>query len=134
MLVSSFFFLKNNYKTKNTYSSCLASKWQFPLALTKLPLVNTSGRVQFSSPVLIHKRKMKIEVPMASYGSLKIRGHKDPLTLFRLMEFSIKTPYYKVSMVHCIYQQIISVKNGPPRGFWDLGRMAIYFQGSREHW
>ena len=22
----------------------------------------------------------------------------------------------------------------PPRGFGDLGRMAIYFQGSREHW
>ena len=61
--------------------------------------------------LLILKRKMKIEVPMASYGSLKVRGHKDPLTLFRLMEFSIKTPYYKVSMVHCIYQRIISVKN-----------------------
>ena len=50
MLVSSFFFLKNNYKTKTIYSSCRASKWQFPLALTELPLVNTSGRVQFSSP------------------------------------------------------------------------------------
>ena len=50
MLVSSFFFLKNNYKTKNIYSSCRASKWQFPLALTELPLVNTSGLVQFSSP------------------------------------------------------------------------------------
>ena len=24
--------------------------------------------------------------------------------------------------------------NGPPRGFGDLGRMAIYFQGFREHW
>ena len=23
---------------------------------------------------------------------------------------------------------------GPPRGLGDLGRMAIYFQGSREHW
>ena len=23
---------------------------------------------------------------------------------------------------------------GPPRGFEDLGRMAIYFQGSMEHW
>ena len=23
---------------------------------------------------------------------------------------------------------------GPPRGFGDLGRMAIYFQGAREHW
>ena len=50
MLVSSFFFLKNNYKTKKIYWSCRASKWQFPLALTELPLVNTSGRVQFSSP------------------------------------------------------------------------------------
>ena len=52
MLVSSFFFLKNNYKTKKIYLSCHASKWQFPLALTEFPLVNTSGRVQFSSPVL----------------------------------------------------------------------------------
>ena len=51
MLVSSFFFLKNNSKTKNIYSSCRASKWQFPLALTELPLVNTRGRVQFLSPV-----------------------------------------------------------------------------------
>ena len=25
-------------------------------------------------------------------------------------------------------------KYGAPRGFGDLGRMAIYFQGSREHW
>ena len=24
--------------------------------------------------------------------------------------------------------------NGAPRGFGDLGRMTIYFQGSREHW
>ena len=23
---------------------------------------------------------------------------------------------------------------GPPRGFGDLGRMAIYFQGAGEHW
>ena len=23
---------------------------------------------------------------------------------------------------------------GPPRGFGDLGGMAIYFQGSEEHW
>ena len=23
---------------------------------------------------------------------------------------------------------------GPPRGFEDLGRMAIYFQGAGEHW
>ena len=23
---------------------------------------------------------------------------------------------------------------GPPRGLGDLGRMAFYFQGSREHW
>ena len=51
MLVSSFFSLKNNYKTKKIYSSCRASKRQFPLALTELPLVNTSERVQFSSPV-----------------------------------------------------------------------------------
>ena len=25
-------------------------------------------------------------------------------------------------------------QKSPPRGFGDLGRMAIYFQGSREHW
>ena len=50
MLVSELFF-KNNYLTKKIYSSCRASKWQFPLALTELPLVNTSGRVQFSSPL-----------------------------------------------------------------------------------
>ena len=49
MLVSSF-FLKIITKPKKIYSSCRASKWQFPLALTELPLVNTSGRVQFSSP------------------------------------------------------------------------------------
>ena len=24
--------------------------------------------------------------------------------------------------------------DGPPRGFGDLGRMAIYFQGAGEHW
>ena len=24
--------------------------------------------------------------------------------------------------------------NGAPRGFGDLGRMAIYFQGAWEHW
>ena len=23
---------------------------------------------------------------------------------------------------------------GPPQGFWDLGRMAICFQGAGEHW
>ena len=49
-MIVSFFFLKNNYKTKKINSSCRASKWQFPLALTELPLVNTSGCVQFSSP------------------------------------------------------------------------------------
>ena len=27
---------------------------------------------------------------------------------------------------HCIM--------GAPRGFGDIGRMAFYFQGSREHW
>ena len=61
MLVSSFFSSKIITKLKKIYSSCRASKWQFPLALTKLPLVNTSGRVQFSSPdnvyfmlILIH--------------------------------------------------------------------------------
>ena len=25
-------------------------------------------------------------------------------------------------------------RTGPPRGFGDLGRMAIYFHGAREHW
>ena len=25
-------------------------------------------------------------------------------------------------------------RSGPPRGFGDLGRMAIYFQGAGEHW
>ena len=24
--------------------------------------------------------------------------------------------------------------SGAPKGFGDLGKMAIYFQGSREHW
>ena len=52
MLVISFFFLKNNYKTRKIYLSCRASKWQFPLALIELPLVNTSGRVQFSSSAI----------------------------------------------------------------------------------
>ena len=28
----------------------------------------------------------------------------------------------------------ITTSFGAPRGFGDLGRMAIYFQGSREHW
>ena len=50
MLVSSFFSSKIITKQKKIYSFCRASKWQFPLALTELPLVNTSGRVQFSSP------------------------------------------------------------------------------------
>ena len=28
----------------------------------------------------------------------------------------------------------VNVSDGAPRGFGDLGRMAIYFQGSEEHW
>ena len=28
----------------------------------------------------------------------------------------------------------IAQSMGPPRGFGDLGRMAIYFQGVGEHW
>ena len=28
----------------------------------------------------------------------------------------------------------IEMEYGPPRGFGDLGRMAIYFQGAGEHW
>ena len=50
MLVSSFFPSKIITKPKKIYLSCRASKWQFPLALTELLLVNASGRVQFSSP------------------------------------------------------------------------------------
>ena len=30
--------------------------------------------------------------------------------------------------------QVIKMWMGPPRGFEDLGRMAIYFQGAGEHW
>ena len=70
MLVSSFFFLKNNYKTKKIYSSCRASKCQFPLALTELPLVNTSGRVQFSSPGWGIRQKAKQE-GVLRYDSLQ---------------------------------------------------------------
>ena len=66
MLVSSFFFLKINYKTKKIYSSCPASKWQFPLALTELPLVNTSGRVQFSSPETDTFLHFKLHLNMAN--------------------------------------------------------------------
>ena len=30
--------------------------------------------------------------------------------------------------------ELIGIQMGPSRSFGDLGRMAIYFQGSREHW
>ena len=43
------------------------------------------------------------------------------------------------TMSHVLFDytngQIIYVTgNGPPRGFGDLGRMDIYFQGAGEHW
>ena len=28
----------------------------------------------------------------------------------------------------------IRIRSGAPRGFGNLGRMAIYFQGAGEHW
>ena len=67
MLVGSFFFSpqkKITKQKKSTRQSCRASKWQFPLALTELPLVNTSGRVQFSSPVITPVVNVKTFLPV----------------------------------------------------------------------
>ena len=50
MLVSSFFFSKKITKPKISTRPVGLANSKFPLALTELPLVNTSGRVQFSSP------------------------------------------------------------------------------------
>ena len=39
------------------------------------------------------------------------------------------------SMVHLRFIHLVkSVSDMAPRGFGDLGRMAIYFQGAGEHW
>ena len=32
------------------------------------------------------------------------------------------------------YKKIVFLFFGAPRGFGDLGRMTIYFQGASEHW
>ena len=62
MLVSSFFSSKIITKPKKIFSSCRASKCQFPLTLTDIPLVNTSGRVQFSSPAQVMSVLSKVSV------------------------------------------------------------------------
>ena len=47
-------------------------------------------------------------------------------------------PYFKI-ICYSVRRGVLSLKNfaiytGHPRGFGDLGRMAIYFQGAGEHW
>ena len=54
--------------------SCRVSKWQFPLALTELPLVNTSGRVQFSSPEMEGCTSEKYVTCLTNFE--KLRGEK----------------------------------------------------------
>ena len=45
------------------------------------------------------------------------------------------TKLYKInSLLYVGLVVYFGLNIGEPRGFGDLGRMAIYFQGSREHW
>ena len=55
----------------------------------------------------------------------------------RLSKLDCFCPYLSVFVLDCV-PLILFLWNfthlGPPRGFGDLGRMAIYFQGAGEHW
>ena len=42
--------------------------------------------------------------------------------------------YNKLFMPYLSSADFLKIFLGPPRGFGDLGRMAIYFQGAGEHW
>ena len=51
------------------------------------------------------------------------------------MSYARPIPIVTVTFfVLCVCFFIYKLANVAPRGFGDLGRMAIYFQGAGEHW